>query len=89
MTAPAPAAASARQAAYRANGYLNLHQCVYQYPSTGAVLTSVAPNAATTAFNTGTNVSNTADTAVKCGPGNPNWSFLSSYSAAYTIDLTG
>nr|WSX47682.1 hypothetical protein OG409_01050 [Streptomyces sp. NBC_00974] len=46
-------------------GHLNLHQCAYVAPGND-VYTTVLPN--TTSSNTGTNVSDTADTTLNCAP---------------------
>ncbi|MEV6234864.1 hypothetical protein AB0L88_44055 [Saccharopolyspora shandongensis] len=51
--------------------YVNLHQCVY---SNGSFLyTNVLSNTPNTPFNTGTNISETRDTAVQCGPAAAGW----------------
>ncbi|WUH98952.1 hypothetical protein OHR68_36480 [Spirillospora sp. NBC_00431] len=46
-----------------AGRYLNIHQCSYDSPSTGDILTTVLPGRE---LPTGTNVSNTIDTTAKC-----------------------
>ncbi|MFD0382017.1 hypothetical protein ACFQ2B_05010 [Streptomyces stramineus] len=50
-----------------AGRYLNVHQCVYF--SAGQHYTAVLPNTPNANFNTGTNASLTADTALNCQPG--------------------
>ncbi|MEU1815906.1 hypothetical protein ABZ543_12005 [Streptomyces roseifaciens] len=69
-----------------AGRYLNLHQCVYV--GSGGHYTNVLPNTANTAFNTGTNVSNTPDTALSCGPGGGGWRPAPANSAVKAFDLT-
>ncbi|WP_370417692.1 hypothetical protein AB8O64_02895 [Streptomyces sp. QH1-20] len=66
--------------------YLNLHQCVYA--ANGAQFTNVMPNTGNTPFNTGTNVSNTADTSLRCSPGAGGWQLNTYNSAVRALDLT-
>lgn len=65
--------------------YLNLHQCVYN--SGTSLYTNLLPNTANTPFNTGTNVSNTADRTVVCAPGSSGWRLDTANTAVYVIDL--
>lgn len=69
-----------------AGRYLNLHQCVYF--SAGQHYTAVLPNTPNVNFNSGTNVSNTADTTLSCSPGGGGWSLLPANSAVQSFDLS-
>ncbi|MEU8546317.1 hypothetical protein AB0C81_04830 [Streptomyces roseoverticillatus] len=82
-----PAAANSAVKAFdlAAGRYLNLHQCVYY--SAGQHYTAVLPNTPNVNFNTGTNVSNTADTTLTCGPGGGGWRLLPANSAVQSFDL--
>ncbi|WP_199882043.1 hypothetical protein [Streptomyces sp. CB03911] len=55
-----------------ADRFLNLHQCVWT--SAGMYYMGLLPNTPNVNFNTGTNVSDTADTALNCRPGGGGWS---------------
>ncbi|MFF5131627.1 hypothetical protein ACFY41_32485 [Streptomyces syringium] len=68
-----------------AGRYLNVHQCVYF--SAGQHYTAVLPNAPNVNFNTGTNISNTADTTLNCVPGGGGWRLLLANSAVESFDL--
>ncbi|GAA0448501.1 hypothetical protein ABZ951_27555 [Streptomyces sp. NPDC046215] len=79
-------AVAEQPAAQPTERYLNLHQCVYV--GSGGHYTNVLPNTANTAFNTGTNASNTPDTELSCGPGGGGWSPALANSAVKAFDLT-
>ncbi|MBB5889754.1 hypothetical protein [Kutzneria kofuensis] len=65
--------------------YLNLHQCVY---SSGTYLyTNVLSTTPNTPFNTGTNISHTPDSAVKCGAASAGWTLNSANTAVQSLDL--
>ncbi|WP_406502901.1 hypothetical protein [Streptomyces sp. NBC_00212] len=82
MTSPDPASARAGQAAV---GYLNLHGCAYNGGLT--TVTPISNNAP--AFDSGTNVSNTPDTATKCGPGvGPSFPVIYQNSGFKALDLS-
>ncbi|MGW7594341.1 hypothetical protein [Streptomyces rubiginosohelvolus] len=68
----------------RSGRYVNLHQCAYNNGS--IIYTNLLPNTANTDFNTGTNVSDTKDTAVECGDP-AGWRVDTANSAVYSIDL--
>lgn len=70
--------------------YLNLHQCSW-FKNTGNVdLTNLFTTVADgSAWDAGTNVSNTANASVSCGAGAGDWNVLSSRSAVRAIDLLG
>ncbi|MFJ9200957.1 hypothetical protein [Streptomyces flaveolus] len=65
--------------------YLNLHQCVYNNGT--SLYTNLLPNTGNTPFNTGTNVSNTADSSVVCAPGVGGWRLDTANSSVYAVDL--
>ncbi len=68
-----------------AKRYLNLHQCVY---SNGRFLyTNVLSNTPNTPFNTGTNVSDTRDTAARCGPATAGWVLDAANTSVLSLDL--
>ncbi|MGP3690341.1 hypothetical protein ACTVZO_37565 [Streptomyces sp. IBSNAI002] len=69
-----------------AGRYLNLHQCVYYSERHASHLTSLVP-AADTRYATGTNVSDTADTAPVCGPGNGDHVLIPLLTAVKTVPL--
>ncbi|WP_211769574.1 hypothetical protein [Kutzneria sp. CA-103260] len=69
-----------------AGRYLNLHQCVYSNNS--FLYTNVLSNTPNTAFNTGTNVSDTRDTVARCGPAAAGWRLDAVNSAVQSLDLT-
>ncbi|MEV0057531.1 hypothetical protein AB0H34_44470 [Saccharopolyspora shandongensis] len=64
--------------------YVNLHQCVYNNGS--FLYTNVLPNTPNTAFNTGTNISETRDTAIQCGPAAVGWRLDSANVAVQSLD---
>ncbi|MBT2384372.1 hypothetical protein [Streptomyces sp. ISL-11] len=68
-----------------AGPYLNLHQCVYYSSSGNSYVTNVQPNLADSAFNSGTNVSGTADTSVRCGAGASGWSLSTANSSVAAL----
>lgn len=82
---PAPANSAVKAFDLTAGRYLNVHQCVYFSP--GQHYTAVLPNTPNVNFNTGTNVSNTADTKLNCGPGGGGWRLLLANSAVESFDL--
>ncbi|MFE7570196.1 hypothetical protein ACFU76_25060 [Streptomyces sp. NPDC057539] len=84
---PAPANSAVKAFDRTAGRYLNVHQCVYY--SAGQHYTAVLPNTPNANFNTGTNVSNTADTQLNCRPGGGGWTLLLANSAVKSFDLTG
>ena len=64
--------------------YVNLHQCVY---SNGAFLyTNLLSNTPNTAFNTGTNISDTRDTVARCGPAVAGWSLNTANVSVLSLD---
>ncbi|GAA1033122.1 MULTISPECIES: hypothetical protein [Amycolatopsis] len=68
-----------------ARRFLNLHQCVY---TNGKFLyTNVLATTPNTAFNTATNVSDTRDTTVRCGPAGGGWRLDSVNSSVQSLDL--
>lgn len=65
--------------------YVNLHQCVY---SNGNYLyTNLLSNTPNTPFNTGTNVSDTRDTAPQCGPGAYGFTLNTANVSVQPLDL--
>ncbi|MFD0417395.1 hypothetical protein [Streptomyces sp. NPDC127108] len=82
---PAPANSAVKAFDLAAGRYLNVHQCVYF--NAGQHYTAVLPNTPNVNFNTGTNVSNTADTELNCGPGGGGWRLLPANSAVKAFDL--
>ncbi|MFC9648289.1 MULTISPECIES: hypothetical protein [unclassified Streptomyces] len=84
---PAPANSAVKALDLTAGRYLNLHQCVYF--SAGQHYTAVLPNTPNANFNTGTNVSDTADTRLNCRPGGGGWTLLLANSAVRSFDLAG
>ncbi|MGW2635237.1 hypothetical protein ACWC2K_38940, partial [Streptomyces chattanoogensis] len=62
--------------------YLNVHQCVYYSSSASNHFTTVVTGG-DGRFATGTNVSNTADTQVACGPGDGNYNLIPLLSGAH------
>lgn len=68
--------------------YLNLHNCDYRNGSTTLQIVQVVdvPGAS---FSGGTNVSNTADSALDCGPGQGPWVQHDAGSAVGAFDLLG
>ncbi|MEU4588192.1 hypothetical protein AB0F92_40120 [Kitasatospora aureofaciens] len=76
--------------------FFNIHQGVYQYdgPNGPVFYTNILPNTPNTPFNTGTNVSATADNPSATTSGTPKlgspsgiWKISTSNSAVYSIDL--
>ncbi|MDK9496029.1 hypothetical protein QEZ40_000366 [Streptomyces katrae] len=82
---PAPANSAVKAFDLSAGRYLNVHQCVYF--SAGQHYTAVLPNTPNANFNTGTNVSDTADTRLSCAPGGGGWRLLPANSAVASFDL--
>ncbi|MFI0976253.1 hypothetical protein ACH4SP_04385 [Streptomyces sp. NPDC021093] len=82
---PAPANSAVKDFDLTAGRYLNMHQCVYF--SAGQHYTAVLPNTPNVNFNTGTNVSDTADTKLNCAPGGGGWRLLLANSAVKSFDL--
>lgn len=70
----------------RAGEFLNLHQCFY-LTRTGNDFTNLQPNTANADFNTGTNVSNSQDTASTCGPGGNGWDPTPTYNIVLAVPL--
>lgn len=83
---PAPANSAVKAFDLTAGRYLNLHQCVYFTP--GQHYTAILPNTPNVSFNTGSNVSDTADTKLNCSPGGGGWTLLLANSAVKSFDLT-
>ncbi|WP_157537325.1 hypothetical protein [Kitasatospora azatica] len=81
----APANSAVKAFDLTAGRYLNLHQCVYF--SAGQHYTAILPNTPNVNFNTGTNVSNTPDTQLSCGPGGGGWKLVLANSAVRSFDL--
>ena len=71
--------------------YLNLHQCTYQNSSTSAWYTSATPTPFSTAspadFDAGTNVSNTPDGALLCGPPSSGYVYQPTSSGLQALDI--
>ncbi|MCX5197548.1 hypothetical protein OOK31_27240 [Streptomyces sp. NBC_00249] len=70
-----------------AGRYLNLHQCVYYSELQHDHLTVVVSRGGGE-WGTGTNVSNTADTTVDCGPGRGLYYLVPLLSSVKALDLT-
>jgi hypothetical protein len=68
-----------------ATGYINVHQCTYFSSFNGDLLTTLVPTG--TNFSAGTNVSNTPDTAPRCGPGNSGYPPYPPLTAVIALDL--
>ncbi|MFD0568065.1 hypothetical protein ACFQ0T_00650 [Kitasatospora gansuensis] len=83
----APANSAVKPFDLTAGRYLNLHQCVYV--AGGQHYTAVLPNTPNLNFNTGSNVSNTADTVLKCSPGDVSWRLNLANSGVKSFDLAG
>ncbi|MER7674814.1 hypothetical protein ABTY61_41020 [Kitasatospora sp. NPDC096128] len=84
---PAPANSAVKAFDLAAGRYLNVHQCVYF--SAGQHYTAILPNTPNVNFNTGTNVSDRPDTALRCSPGGGGWTLTLANSAVKSFDLTG
>ncbi|UQI45181.1 hypothetical protein M1P56_12895 [Streptomyces sp. HU2014] len=82
---PAPANSAVKAFDLTAGRYLNVHQCVYF--SAGQHYTAVLPNTPNVNFNTGTNVSNSADTKLNCASGGGGWRLLLANSAVESFEL--
>ncbi|MFJ3176690.1 hypothetical protein ACIPJK_39065 [Streptomyces roseus] len=68
--------------------YVNLHQCAYNAPGVD-IITSIQPNIANTNFTAGTNLSNTPNNAISCGPGGAGYSLAPTLSSVQALDLLG
>ncbi|MEU2516349.1 hypothetical protein [Streptomyces syringium] len=68
------------------NQFLNLHQCAYYYGAGADLYTTVNDAPVGAAFDAGTNVGNTADTAKKCGSGDANYTFSDVNSGLKSLD---
>lgn len=69
-----------------AGRYLNLHQCVYYSDLQHDHLTVLVSRGGE--WSTGTNVSNTADTTVECGPGRGIYYLVPLLSSVKALDLS-
>ncbi|MFH7599208.1 hypothetical protein WDV06_29540 [Streptomyces racemochromogenes] len=67
--------------------YLNLHQCVYYSDLQHDHLTVILPGGGSE-WSSGTNVSNTPDTQVSCGPGRGLYYLVPLLSSVKALDLT-
>ncbi|MEU3409630.1 hypothetical protein ABZ766_37585 [Streptomyces sp. NPDC006670] len=67
--------------------YLNLHQCVYYSDLQHDHLTVIVPGRGSE-WSAGTNVSNTPDTQVSCGPGRGLYYLVPLLSSVKALDLT-
>ncbi|MFJ8165219.1 hypothetical protein ACIRBY_30460 [Streptomyces sp. NPDC096136] len=67
--------------------YLNLHQCVYYSDLQHDHLTVIVPGGGSE-WSAGTNVSNTPDTQVSCGPGRGLYQLVPLLSSVRALDLT-
>ncbi|MGW2681279.1 hypothetical protein [Streptomyces sp. NPDC001436] len=67
--------------------YLNLHQCVYYSDLQHDHLTVIAQNGGSE-WSAGTNVSDTPDTQVSCGPGRGLYTLVPLLSSVRALDLT-
>ncbi|MEU3317293.1 hypothetical protein ABZ743_32085 [Streptomyces sp. NPDC006662] len=67
--------------------YLNLHQCVYYSDLQHDHLTVIAQNRGSE-WSAGTNVSDTPDTQVSCGPGRGLYQLVPLLSSVKALDLT-
>ncbi|RPF25152.1 hypothetical protein EDD96_7230 [Streptomyces sp. Ag109_G2-6] len=70
-----------------AGRYLNLHQCVYYSDLQHDHLTVIVPGRGS-GWSAGTNVSDTPDTQVSCGPGRGLYSLVPLLSSVKALDLT-
>jgi hypothetical protein len=68
------------------NRYANLHQCQYYLPQSTDYYSSLV-NEGPAAYRTGTNASNTADTAERCGAGVDPWQLVPQWSFASALDI--
>ncbi|MFC9816108.1 RICIN domain-containing protein [Streptomyces virginiae] len=71
----------------RAGKFLNLHQCGYVRNPSSQTYTNLQPNTAEAAFNTGTNVSDSQDTAPTCGGGGNGWTPARDYSVTLAMPI--
>ncbi|KQV22255.1 MULTISPECIES: hypothetical protein [unclassified Kitasatospora] len=81
----APANSAVKSFDLSTGRYLNLHQCVYV--AGGQHYTALLPNTPNVNFNTGSNVSDAADTTLKCAPGGGGWRLNAANSAVNSFDL--